>query len=45
VQDLIICIYTKGGRKNELNRIYRYRYRYFVGKSENKDDISFVVGA
>jgi hypothetical protein len=40
VQDLIICIYTKDDGKNELDRVYRY----FVGKSENKNDISFVVG-
>jgi hypothetical protein len=41
VQDLIICIYTKGDGKNGLDRVYRY----FVGKLENKNDISFVVGA
>jgi len=41
VQDLIICIYTSGTGKDGLNRVYRH----FVGKSGNKNDISFVVGA
>jgi hypothetical protein len=40
VQNLIICIYTKDDGKNGLDRVYRY----FVGKLENKNDISFVVG-
>jgi hypothetical protein len=38
VQNLII--FTKDDGKNELDRMYRD----FVGKLENKNDISFVVG-
>ena len=41
VQDLIICIYSKESEKDGLNRVYRH----FVGKSQDKNDISFVVGA
>jgi hypothetical protein len=44
VQDLIICIYTYDHtqqKKDGLNRLYRH----FVGKSAQKNNISFVVGA
>jgi hypothetical protein len=41
VQNLIICIYKKNNEKNGLNRTYKH----FIGKLENKNDISFVVGA
>ena len=41
VQNLIICISTKSNGKNGLNRVYRH----FVGKSRDKNDIAFVIGA
>jgi hypothetical protein len=42
VQDLIVCIYTHDqSEKDGLKRCYRH----FVGKTTDKNDISFVVGS